>query len=442
MPSGPVPALARALSSRAGTFLLGGLLLRELFSFWTGHPYDFEVWIRTGYQVSRGANPYNGFLPAVPGVSFSYTSASISSASYLPLWPLTLGGLYRLWDFVGGGNRFVLYFLLKQPGILADVGTAYILYRLALRWAFDERAALGLLVFWSFFSYAVIITAIWGQFDSIVVLVLLGTLWFRGSLSRNVLYGIGIFAKWVTVIFLPLEFLRERRFRRFAMLTALAVPAALTALAFAAEGWSIAFLGPVSGSQVHGGGLGMNLAFLLSLPYVVSVLSLVPGFYTLVQYAWIPGVIVAGWAAARWVSENDARSELRALMLIVTAFLLLRWGLYEQYMLFLFAPAALDAATFHPGRRALLWFTVALSMLYLLVNNDLGMRFLAPADPGILTFTTSIDQSGGWGAARTFALAALAVMVTVTLVQWIVAIYRDEGHPRPWIFVVGSRARP
>lgn len=186
----------------------------------------------------------------------------------------------------------------------------------------------------------------------------------------------------------------------------------------------------------------MNLAFLLSLPYVVSVLSLVPGFYTLVQYAWIPGVIVAGWAAARWVSENDARSELRALMLIVTAFLLLRWGLYEQYMLFLFAPAALDAATFHPGRRALLWFTVALSMLYLLVNNDLGMRFLAPADPGILTFTTSIDQSGGWGAARTFALAALAVMVTVTLVQWIVAIYRDEGHPRPWIFVVGSRARP
>lgn len=431
-----------SLSPRGWMLLTGGLLLRELFSFWTGHPYDFEVWVRTGYQVSQGVNPYNGFLPSVPGVSFAYTSVYISSASYLPFWPLTLGGLYRLWDLVGGGNRFVLYFLLKQPGILADVASGYLLYRLALRWSSDERAALALLGFWSFFSYAVIITAIWGQFDSIVVLVLLFLLWARGFVARNTLYGLGIVVKWITVIFLPLEFLRERGLRRLGVAVALAVPLALTALVFVGAGWSITSLGAVSGSQAHGGGLGMNFAFPLSLTPVTGVLSLVPGFYNVIQYAWVPGVIVAGWVASSWVSDHDPRSELRALLLVVTAFLLLRWGLYEQYMLFLFAPVALDIATFHPGRRALLWFTFAVSILFLLVNNDLGLRFLSPVDPGILQFTSAIDASNSWGWARTVALTVLSIMMTVTLVQWIVTIYRDDGRPRPWILAGRPKVEP
>jgi hypothetical protein len=422
-----------SLSSQGWLLLVGGLLVRELFSFWTGHPYDFESWVRTGYQVSRGANPYNGFLPPVPGVSFGYTSQSISSAAYLPFWPLVLGGLYRLWEVVGGGNRFALYFLLKQPAILADVASAYLLYRLALRWTFDERAAIGVLAFWSFFSYAIVITAIWGQFDSIVVVILLFLLWARGLLERNLLYGLGIFVKWVTVIFLPLEFLRERRFRRLGVLIAVAVPIALTVAVFAAEGWSISFLTDVSTSQVHGGGLGMNLAFPLSLTGVVNVLSAIPDFYNVIQYAWVPGVILAGWVGAKWVGGNDPRSELRAMLLVVTVFLLLRWGLEEQYMLYLFAPVALDVATFHPGRRALLLFTFVLSALYLLVNNDLGLRFLTPADPGILTFTTAVDASSGWGMARTVALTILSILVAVTLVQWVRAILRDEPRPRPWL---------
>lgn len=423
-----------SLSVRGWTILSAGLLLREAFSFWTGHPYDFESWVRTGYQVSLGANPYNGFLPAVPGVSFAYTSQEISSAAYPPFWPLILGGLYRLWDIVGGGNRFVLYFLLKQPVILADVLSAFFLYQLAWRWTSDERTAIGVLLFWSFFSYAIIVSAIWGQFDSFVVVVLLALLWVGGTVERNVLYGLGIFVKWLTVIFVPLELLRERGLRRLGVLLVVAIPVALTAAVFVGAGWSLSTFTGVSTSQTHGGGLGMNFAFPLSLTVTVNALSDVPDFYTVIQYAWIPGVIIAGWVGAKWVADRDPRSELRALLLVVTVFLLLRWGLEEQYMLYLFAPVALDVATFHPGRRTLLWFTIVLSTFFLLVNNDLGLRFISPVDPGIITFTTAVDASSNWGLARTVGLTILSILVAVTLIEWTWAIVRDEPRPRPWLF--------
>ena len=167
-----------------------GLLVREAFSFWTGNPYDVEVWIRTGHAVANGMNPYVSFWEPVPGVSFAFLNSTLPSAAYLPFWPALLGELYRLWEIMGGGNRFVLYFLIKQPSILGDFLTAALLYALVLRWTGQRNAALGALTFWSFFPYAIIISAIWGQFDSLVVAVILAALLYREPVERNLLYGV------------------------------------------------------------------------------------------------------------------------------------------------------------------------------------------------------------------------------------------------------------
>ena len=427
------PRVRWGLTSRSWVVLAAGLLVREAFSFWTGHPYDFEVWIRTGYEVAHGTNPYSNFWPAVPNVSFAYLSQTLPAAAYLPFWPALLGAIYRLWEAVGGGDRFALYFLLKQPGILADIATAYLLYRLVVRWTGDRRAAAAVLSFWAFFPYAIAISAIWGQFDSIVVVVLLALLFARSSLERNLVDGVGIFVKWLTVIFLPLEFLRERGPRRLAVVIALALAVVLTVGVFELAGWSFGHLGPLSTSQTHGGGLGMNYVFLLSLGAVSGPLSRVPFFYALLPYAWVPGVVIAGILAARWVRPDDPRAELRAMLLVVTVFLLLRWGLYEQYMVYLFSLVALDVAAFHPGRRAFLTFTAVLAGVYLLVNNDLGLRFLGPVNAGVVTYAMAVDASGTWGFARTVALTLLVIVVTVTLVQWVYTFVRDDPSPEPWI---------
>jgi len=428
----PLAQRRSRLPSRAWKVLLAGLFLREAFSFWTGHPFDFESWVRTGYTVSHGTNPYLAFWPPVPGTSFAYLGQNLSPAAYLPFWPWVLGELYRAWELVGGGDRFVLYFLLKQPEIFADVASAYLLYRLVEGWSGETAPALTILTFWSFFPYAIIITAIWGQFDSIIVLFLLVLLYARTPLERSVLYGLGIFVKWLTVIFLPLEVFRDRGVRRLLALVALAIPTGLTVLVFVAEGWTFQGIGPFSVSQSHGTGEGMNYVYVLTLSSVSAALSPVPYLYSVAGYLWVPGVIGAGWLAAKWLGKGEPSSELRAMLLVVTVFLLLRWGLYEQYFLYLFSLLALDAAVFHTGRRALLQFTYGLATVDLLINNDLGLRFLSPINLGISSYTTAIDANGSWGVFRTYALLVLALVVTATLVQLALTFVRDGEAPRPW----------
>jgi len=55
---------------RVRTLLVLGILAREALSFWTGHPFDFEIWVRAGYWVARGYTPYAS-LPFAPGASFA-----------------------------------------------------------------------------------------------------------------------------------------------------------------------------------------------------------------------------------------------------------------------------------------------------------------------------------------------------------------------------------
>ena len=155
------------LTTPTGLLLLG-LLVREAFSFWTGHPYDFELWIRNGYFVSQGANPYSAFLPPVTGLSFSYLNEKLPGVGYLPAWPLVVAGLYRLYSVLPGTNRFVLYFLIKQPSILGDVVLGFLVFRAIARWGGDRRTATLGLRFWMTFPYPILISAVWGQFDGIV----------------------------------------------------------------------------------------------------------------------------------------------------------------------------------------------------------------------------------------------------------------------------------
>lgn len=436
---------AAGLPRFAWVILFSGLAVREAFSFWTGHPFDFESWVRTGAAVAHGQNPYSAFWPPVPGVSFAYLTSNLTSAAYLPFWPLLLGGLYRLWEGFGGGDRFVLYFLLKQPGILADVATAYLLYRLTERFSGSRASARSVLVFWSFFPYAIVVSAIWGQFDSLVVVVLLTMLYARSSLERTSLEGVGILIKWVTVVFLPLELFRERRGRRLTFLVALVLPLVVTLAVFAVEGWTLLGFGSqglarVSLSQSAGGGEGMNWVFFVSLPMVRSTLHALSGLYDYGPYLWVPASVLAGWWAARWLGWQDRLSELRAMLFVLLAFLLVRWGLYEQYLLYPFALLTLDVAVTSPGRRSLARWFMALGMADLLVNNDFGVRFLAPVVAGIASTTTRWDLSPIYGTSRTVALGVLAAAMTATLAQLLSVVARDTPNPRPWPYALARWA--
>jgi len=371
-------------------------------------------------------------------VSFGYTSQDLPSAAYLPFWPDLFGGSFRLWEAVGGGNRFVLYFLLKQGPIAGDVAVAALLYRYVLRQTGDCRSALAALTFWSLFPYDIAIGAIWGQLDPVTTALLLAVLLTSESRAarRSVAWGVGVFLKWVTVIYLPFELLRQRGRRRLWSLLALPLAAALTVVAFVAAGWGFGGVLATSTSEAGGGGGGMNYARLFILPAVQSTLVHTPLIYTILNDLWIPACVLAGLVAARWVRIGDVGQELRALLFVMTVFLLVRWGLNEQYFLYPFALLTADVYTRHPGRRPFFYYLVAVASAFLLTNNVLGIWFAAPLIPSAFTVVQTFDLSAVGGTLRYDLLYALSVLVTVSLAQLVYILVRDDPAPKPWLYLV------
>src|SRR5438128_10989593 len=86
---------SRLSAMRLEVILVIGLVLREPLSFWTGHPYDSEVWIRNAADVSRGISPYSSMDP-MPGTSFAFLTQTLPWGGYSLSWSLLLASLYRL----------------------------------------------------------------------------------------------------------------------------------------------------------------------------------------------------------------------------------------------------------------------------------------------------------------------------------------------------------
>jgi len=417
----------------AATFLLAGLVLREAFSFWTGHPYDFEIWIRTGYVVAHGTNPYIAFWPPAPGVSIDAFSSTLPSAAYLPFWALVTGGSYKAYLAVGGGNRYVYYFFLKQVPILADVATAYLLYRLVRNWTGNVKLATRALAFWSFFPYAIVISAIWGQFDPVEVVCVLAILLVSGTPRRNLVYGIGIFVKWITAIYLPFEFFRERGLRRLWVLLGLAVPTALTLVVFLGMHWTFTGIGATTVSESSGGGGGMNYARMFELAPVQYVAVRIPGLLDVLPYVFVPAVVAVGWLMAKRVAAGGPQAELTCVLAIMAVFLLTRWGLNEQYFLYLFAPMVLDVLVFHPGRRDLYTYVGILASAFLIVNNTFGVWFLTPINIGFDSWAIGFDRHAISSPIRQYTMDGLAILITFALTQLVWALLREQSHPKPWL---------
>ena len=66
-----VPLLAMRLRESKELLLIfaAGLAIRETIAPFTGHPFDFELWLRLGYYTFLGHDPYTSTNP-IPALSF------------------------------------------------------------------------------------------------------------------------------------------------------------------------------------------------------------------------------------------------------------------------------------------------------------------------------------------------------------------------------------
>jgi hypothetical protein len=109
--------------------LILSLIIRELFAPWTGHPWDFELFVRLGPYILEGHNPYS-IIPYNPKVSFwyYYGQENMTSIAYPPLYAYYSAFSYFLYSLLQINDRYLYYFILKQPLVISDVFIGYFIY--------------------------------------------------------------------------------------------------------------------------------------------------------------------------------------------------------------------------------------------------------------------------------------------------------------------------
>lgn len=412
------PVITKQAISEGASFLNGfgkpllvGLLIREILAPWTGHPFDFEIWVRLGATIVAGITPYS-LLPHIPNLSFA-PYLVMTSISYPPLPAFVFGATYLFYQLLGSPSAFLYYFLLKQPMVISDLFIAILLLKL-VSLVRDEGSARKVATIWIYFPFAIIVSAMWGALDPVALALILAsvyayetkrTFWSAGLL------GIAIYLKLMPIIFLPVYLiipgLSLSRKSGFAAV-ALAIPFIGTIIPFYLLGWS--FSGLYSAVSYQGslptfGGMGLfNVLSLLSLPR--SVLTV------FVSQVWLIALLAAyGYAYLRKAGLAEA------LLITVVLFSVFRPTMPEQWAIY---PIAFLLLMKNGESRTHALAISAIATAYLLVNNALLVRFFTPILPAAFSWDQYVDNVSVFSVFRYAFLFILSTLFTAEALSAVV----------------------
>src|SRR5260370_31156823 len=187
--------LTQQISGTVTKYIFVGLVIREVLSFWTGHTYDFEIWVRFGFYMQHLGNPYTSlrYVQVLSFAPYPFTG----SISYPPLSAFIFASIYKLYLATGITSRFLYYFLLKQPMVLSDLAAGLFLTRIALRSLGDEHAR-RIFKIWMLFPYAIVVSTVCGALDPIALFLILASVYYfqAGSMLLSVVTpGLAIYLK-------------------------------------------------------------------------------------------------------------------------------------------------------------------------------------------------------------------------------------------------------
>jgi hypothetical protein len=411
--------------------LVAGLGIREFFSFWTGHPFDFEIWVRLGYYVSKGIDPYR-YTPPIPGLSIPGTGY-LPSIGYPPLWAFMQAIVYDLYSAIGIENRYLYYFLIKQETIIPDIIAGYLILVL-LRRSGRLKGAESAFVFWMFCPLVIVISSIWGMFDQLVLVFVLASLLVTQQTAKSsLLEAVGIILKGIPVIFLPVLALSQNSALRKWMYLVIGVglTVGFTLLPYAVfSNWNLAALGGTGTDIVNKTGNSVNYWI---IPYFLSNLLLYnvsSGVLNLFGYLWIPALAVSYFVCYRFLKRAGVTLDGLVLCMLLTTLVLFltRTRINEQYVIYFLGLGLADV--FSTGRRRIrafhgVWISTS---IYLVANNVYMVRFAEPISTYYLDLESSL-LSGVAGELRLYLMLAAGLAFTYFCLVYVISVYRQLAHP-------------
>jgi len=388
-----------------------GALIREVFAPFTGHPFDFELWIRLGYYTAQGLDPYRISAPipnlSMPGAEF------MTSLGYPPAWPFFLAGLYKLYALTGIDNRFFYYFILKQPMIISDLLDSVLIYKIVKQRS--ETNAMKALAFWLFCPFTILVSSVWGMFDQIVlVFVLLSLMWLSRTKTSAVTEAIGFLLKGIPLIYLPiLAFVQKSRLKIVQyVLVFITISIFFTFLPYLVfPSWKISALLGTGTSDVIKVGNSMNywVIVYVFLGLHVALPSWALELIKLWSYVWVPAVIVTSFFCVRILRRKgrmNQRNLVLSMILVTLVFYLTKIQINEQYVIYFLGLGLIDYHWIASTKRVKEFYGIWISALgFLVANNSLLIRFLEP----LSTYYRNLDSAIVSGVSNEFRLAALTI---------------------------------
>ena len=404
------------ISKREILIVILSVLIQVPLAVFLGHYYDERVFMATGYVVSSGVDPYQP-IELVNVFANPLLNGIVPRIGYPPPWPLMLGLIFRS-SYGLIPNVFLYNFAIKVPVIAANVALAYVVRHVLLDSRVARKKAEGAWLFLLFNPFILLTTSAWGQFDTLVALACVGSLYFlsKGKISISaLLLALSVSLKPITLplIFLPF-FFQEKFFSKKNLkfgLIFLLVLAACAVAPFFVFGWNLPLAPAEWNAQFKMAG-GITL---FSVSELIQGAVLLPQELAFFGFLWVPALIVGYY----FVYRNPPRSldELvpKAVGLTLIFFLTRSWlsepniNLVLVLMLIAVALGELDGRSLH-----LAW---TVPLVFMVLNTSVPQLFFL-VDPTVLDSLATFDVQ--FGTVRL--IARFAVAVVWSIIAWRITV--------------------
>jgi len=395
-------------------FLLAlSISLQILLALFFGHAYDTRINMATGFLVGTGQNPY--IAQDLGAVFHNNTFQGITTLGYPPPWALVLGLVYLCTYKII--PDFLLYNLaIKLPIIAANGCLAYLVLHILNKSGVQEEISHTAWIFLLFNPFLLLTSSAWGQFDPLVALLSLFSLFLLaegGLIIPAILLALAISLKpiaipLILVIFIYLAGRSLRRTLQFFLVFTSSMLLFCVA-PFILLGWNPSPILLHWNSQFTVGGA---LSFMTFLEYVKWTYQL-PGQWWLLGWLWVPALAIATYTLKSGIRGFEDLLK-KSVALILVFYLCRAW--VSETNLNLILPMVLILVSLNALDRRALEAIWVLPLIFSFINTSLAQLFF-PSMPGIM------DQLLKWSlefSTVRYAFRTVVVAVWLFAGWWIV----------------------
>ncbi len=408
-----VPGEPRQFPANDAALLFLSIAVQLILALFLGHAYDMRIFMATGYLAGTGQNPY--IAQNLGAVFHNGTFQGITSFGYPPPWSMVLGLIY-LCTYKIVPNFLIYNLAIKLPIIAANICLAYLVVYILDKFGVQEKISRRAWIFLLFNPFFLFTSSAWGQFDSVVALLSLLSLfllWEGRLIIPAILLALAVSLKPIALPFIPVIFVYlagmslRRTLQYFAVLT---ISMILFCVApFALFGWDPS---PILQHWNAHFTVGGGLSFMTFLEYTKWSYQL-PGQWWFLGWLWIPALGFATYSMRSGIKRFEVL--LKKSVALILMFYLCRTWLSEPNIN-LILPLVLILTSIKELDRLSLAAVWVLPLIFSIFNMSIAQLFF-PSMPGLMDMF--IKFAVDFSTAR-YAIRTILVVVWFVAGWWIV----------------------